>query len=265
VSSTAGSYEGRFGRVALTGAAVSILVALLALASLAWAYVSARGGSMTMSAAADLESFALFLATWVVMMAAMMFPSVAPVVLVYAQYIRQRQGPWPLLTALFVIGYLMIWSVAGLGAYVLVALLVPLIVAVPVVQAAPQVFLGATLGAAGLYQLSPLKDTCLGHCRSPLHWLFRGFRPGATGALRMGIDQGVFCLGCCAGFMVVLLGVGLASVASMAAVAAVIFIEKVLAPTPAVAKAVAVLLVGSGIAVATVPAVAELVMGGRLM
>jgi predicted metal-binding membrane protein len=265
LNSTASTFEDRFGRLALTGAAFSILVALLALAGAGWAYVSAQSGSMTMSIGADVESFAIFLATWVVMMAAMMFPSVAPVVLVYAQYTRRQAGPWPLLATLFVAGYLMIWGAVGVGAYVLVGLVAPLVGAIPSVQAAPQVFLGAAIGAGGLYQLTPLKEKCLGQCRSPLHWLIGGFRSGASGALRMGIEEGVFCVGCCAGLMLVLLAVGLASVGWMAAVAAVIFLEKVLAPTAAVAKAVAVLLVGFGIAVATIPTVAGFLMGGPPM
>jgi predicted metal-binding membrane protein len=265
LSSAAPNVEARFGRLALTGAAVSILVALLALAALAWAYVAAQSGSMTMSAGPDVTSFAIFLATWVVMMAAMMFPAFAPAVLVYAQYTRQRTGTWPLLAAVFVAGYLMIWSAVGVGAYALVMLLVPLIVEIPVVQASPHVFLGVVIGAAGVYQLTPLKDSLLRHCRSPFHWLFRGFRPGVKGAVLMGIDEGVVCLGCCAGLMLVLLAVGLASVGWMAAVSAVIFGEKVLAPTPAVAKGVAAALVGFGIAVATIPAFAQLVMGGAPM
>jgi predicted metal-binding membrane protein len=265
LSSAVQSFEGRFGRLALTGAALSILVALLALAGLAWVYVSSQGGARTMSVRPDVESFAIFLATWVVMMAAMMFPSVAPVVLVYARYTRQRARAWPLRAALFVAGYLMIWSAVGVAAFVLVALLAPFIVEIPIVQAAPQAFLGAVIAVGGLYQLTPLKDRCLGHCRSPLHWLFLGFRPGAPGALRMGLEEGVFCVGCCAGLMLVLLAVGVASVGWMAAVAAVIFIEKVLAPTPAVAKGIAVLLVGLGIAVVTIPTVAEFVMGGSTM
>ena len=220
---------------------------------------------MAMSTGRDLASFAIFLATWVVMMAAMMFPSVAPVVLVYARYTRQQGGAWALLTALFVTGYLLIWSAVGVAAYVVVVLLVPLVAEIPVVRTAPQVFLGAVIGAGGLYQLTPLKDRCLGHCRSPLHWLFRGFKPGATGALRMGLEEGVFCVGCCAGLMLVLLAVGLASVGWMAAVAAVIFIEKILAPSPVIAKGIAVLLVGFGLAIATIPAVAEFVMGGPSM
>ena len=265
MSSTIPSVEARFGRLALTGAAAAILVTLLALAAIAWAYVSTQSGSMGMSGGADVGSFAIFLTTWVVMMAAMMFPAFAPVVLVYAQYTKQRTGTWPWLAAIFVGGYLMIWSAVGVGAYVLVTLLVPLIVEIPVVRAAPQVFLGAVIGAAGVYQLTPLKDALLTHCRSPFHWLLRGYRPGLRGALFMGIDEGVVCLGCCVGLMLVLLAVGLASVGWMAAVAAVIFGEKVLAPTPAVAKGVAVVLVGFGIAVATIPAVSRLVMGGSPM
>lgn len=81
----------------------------------------------------------------------------------------------------------------------------------------------------------------------------------------MGIDEGVVCMGCCIGLMVVLLAVGLASVGWMAVVAAVIFGEKVLAPTPAIAKGVAIVLVGFGIAVATIPAVSWYVMGGSPM
>ena len=265
MSSTIPNVEARFGRLALTGAAVAILVTLLALAAIAWAYVSTQSGSMTMSGGADVASFAIFLTTWVVMMAAMMFPAFAPVVLVYAQYTRRRTGTWPLLAAIFVGGYLMIWSAVGVGAYVLVTLLVPLIVEIPMVRAAPQVFLGAVIGAAGVYQLTPLKDALLTHCRSPFHWLLRGYRPGLRGALFMGIDEGVVCMGCCVGLMLVLLAVGLASVGWMAAVAAVIFAEKVLAPTPAVAKGVAIVLVGFGIAVATIPAVARFVMGGSPM
>jgi predicted metal-binding membrane protein len=220
---------------------------------------------MTMSAAPDVASFAIFLATWVVMMAAMMFPAFAPVVLVYAQYARQRTRAWPLQAAVFVAGYLMIWSAVGVGAFALASMVVPFIVGIPVVRAAPEVFLGAVIGAAGVYQLTPLKDALLTHCRSPFHWLVRGFRPGVRGALLMGIDEGIVCLGCCAGLMLVLLAVGLASVAWMAAVAAVIFSEKVLAPTPAVARAVAVLLIGFGIGVATVPAIAQFAMGGSAM
>lgn len=261
MSSAASGLEQRYGRLALTVAAASILVALLVLAGLAWAYTATSAGSMAMSAAVDLPSLALFVTTWVVMMAAMMFPSIAPVVLVYAQYTRRQGAPWALLATLFVAGYLVVWGGVGIIAWAIVAVLVPPIAAFPAVQEAPQLFLGAVLASAGAYQLTPLKNACLGHCRSPMHWLFLGFRPGRDGALRMGLEEGVFCVGCCAGLMVVLLAVGLASVGWMAVVAAVIFVEKVLAPTAAVARAVGILLIGFGIAVATIAPVAGLVLG----
>jgi len=246
----------------LTAAAASILFALFVLAGLSWAYMAASGGVMPMSAGADLAGFVLFLTTWVVMMGAMMFPTVAPVVLVYSRYTRRQTRWWSVRTTLFVTGYLVIWTAAGVVAWMIVMLLVPALAAIPMVQAAPQLFLGAVLAAAGLYQLTPLKKACLGHCRSPMHWIFLGFRPGKRGALRMGLEEGVFCLGCCAGLMIVLLAVGLASVGWMAAVAAVIFIEKVIAPTAAVAKGVAILLLTLGIAVATIPAVADFMLRG---
>ncbi len=232
MSSAASSLEQRYGRLVLTAAAASILFALFVLAGLSWAYMAASGGVMPMSAGADLAGFVLFLTTWVVMMGAMMFPTVAPVVLVYSRYTRRQTRWWSVRTTLFVTGYLVIWTAAGVVAWMIVMLLVPALAAIPMVQAAPQLFLGAVLAAAGLYQLTPLKKACLGHCRSPMHWIFLGFRPGKP------------------------------SVGWMAAVAAVIFIEKVIAPTAAVAKGVAILLLTLGIAVATIPAVADFMLRG---
>jgi predicted metal-binding membrane protein len=98
-----------------------------------------------------------------------------------------------------------------------------------------------------------------------MHWIFLGYRPGQSGAIRMGLEEGVFCLGCCAGLMVVLLAVGLASVGWMAAIAAVIFVEKVLAPTEAVAKGIGLLLLALWIGVATLPVVAEFILSGGPM
>ena len=249
----------------LTTASASLLVALLVLAGLSWAYLATPGGAVAMSGEADPAGFVLFLTTWVVMMGAMMFPAVAPVVLVYTQYTRRQTTSWTVHAALFLTGYVVIWTAVGMVAWMIVALLEPPLTAIPIVQAAPQLFLGAALVAAGLYQLTPLKKACLGHCRSPMRWIFLGFRPGKSGALRMGLEEGVFCLGCCAGLMVMLLAVGLASVGWMAAVAAIIFVEKVLAPTAGVAKLVGLGLLAFGIAVATIPALAEFTLSGRSM
>ncbi len=249
--------EARYGRVALSGAAVAILVSLLALSALAWARTAELAMAMAPELALDVESLALFVSTWAVMMAAMMFPSVAPVVLVYAQYARRREPVWPLRTVLFVAGYLLVWSGVGALAYILALGASSVAEAVPLVAEHANVVLGLAFVAGGLYELSPLKNRCLGHCRSPLDWIFRGFAPGATGALRMGLAEGWYCLGCCAGLMLVLLAVGMSSLAWMGVVAAVIFVEKVLAPTPRVSRAVALGLVVLGVFIATVPTAAQ--------
>src|SRR5438105_9371634 len=143
----------------------------------------------------------LFLVTWVVMMVAMMFPSVAPITLAFASVTRSRgQGYVP--TAVFVIGYIGVWAAAGL---------IPLAVlqALNQVWMAPPAWLpraaGAVIVLAGVYQFTPLKDTCLRACRSPLGFVMtHDFGGGLLAALRAGAHHGVYCLGCCWALMAVL-------------------------------------------------------------
>lgn len=253
--------EARYGRLALGGAAGLILAALLGLAAVAWTYAATQPMTMRAGGPPDAVSLAIFLIAWVVMMAAMMFPSVAPVVLVYSQYARRTEARWFVPTGAFVGGYLMSWAGFGVAAYLAAATVDALVAAVPWLAEHRAVALGALIAAAAVYQLTPLKDRCLGRCRTPIHWIFHGFRPGRLGALRMGLTEGVYCVGCCAGLMVVLLGVGISSVAWMGAVAAVIFVEKVLSPTPRVARAIAVGLLVFGLAVAAVPGLGDVLLG----
>jgi predicted metal-binding membrane protein len=112
---------------------------------------------------------------------------------------------------------------------------------------------GAAVAAAGLYQLTPLKQVCLRHCRSPLHFLFTGWRDGPAGAVRMGVAHAAYCVGCCAGLMVVLFAVGVMSLLWMTVVAAVIFAEKVVPHGESVARAVALALVALGLWIAIAP------------
>jgi predicted metal-binding membrane protein len=246
--------EARYGRVALNGAAATILLSLLALSVLAWIRTADLTMGLMPMMTVDAASFVIFASTWAVMMAAMMFPSVAPVVLVYSQYARRvATSAWPARTALFVGGYFLVWAGVGMIAYFVAIAAASLVETVPVLAEHPNVALGLAFIAGGLYQLSPLKDRCLGHCRSPLHWILRGFAPGAGGAIRMGITEGVFCLGCCVGLMVVLLAVGMSSLAWMGAIAAVIFVEKVIAPTPRVSRLVALGLLAIGVFIAVAP------------
>ena len=167
-----------------------------------------------------------FLGVWVVMMAAMMFPSVAPTVALYSRMTRQRS---PLSPLLFAAGYLVTWAGAGLVAFALggdrsagsrATLLAW--------DRAGRWVAGATLVVAAVYELTPLKDVCLGKCRSPLGFLLGSWRDGRWGALRMGAKNGAWCVGCCWALMASLFALGVMSVAWMAFVAGLIAVEKTL-------------------------------------
>jgi len=160
-----------------------------------------------------------------VMMAAMMFPSVAPTVALYSRMIRQRSPISPLL---FAGGYLITWAGAGLVAFALAAGVGRIGGDVLAWDRAGRWVAGATLLIAAGYELSPLKDVCLGKCRSPLGFLIGAWRDGRGGAVRMGMRHGVWCVGCCWALMASLFALGVMSVAWMAFVAGLIALEKTL-------------------------------------
>ncbi|MFD8294247.1 DUF2182 domain-containing protein [Streptomyces lavendulae] len=212
---------------------------MAAIALLAWVLVvdQARGtgvepGTMGMGVP-------LFLLLWLVMMIAMMFPSVAPVALTWARAIG-RQAPTGAVraarTVQFVGGYLLAWTAFGLIAYGLLAATGALVDGHP--GAGRWIGAGAFL-VAGLYQFGRWKDLCLRHCRSPMGQLVRyaGFRPRARD-LRVGAHHGAYCVGCCWGLMVVLVPLGVMNVLAMAAVAVVIFVEKLWRLGPVFSRAV---------------------------
>src|SRR3954454_295299 len=161
-----------------------------------------------------------FLGLWTVMMAAMMLPSVSPLFSLYAQRTRSEPSSRTraLRTTSLVAGYLTAWAGFGVVAFVL-ARLGDQLVAVSSTGAA---WAGTTaLVAAGVYQLSPLKEYCLSHCRSPVSFLLHyGSLKGPTRDLQVGLRHGAFCVGCCWGLMVVLIVVGIMSLGWMAAIAA---------------------------------------------
>jgi predicted metal-binding membrane protein len=212
---------------------------------------------MDMGPGTDPGTLGFWVGAWVVMMAAMMFPSIAPMVVMYVRIQRGKRAKGrdrPVGgTAVFVGGYLLVWSLAGLAAYAIVRLgheLSPGFLAWD--RAGPYVAGGVILAAA-LYQLSPLKDVCLSKCRSPFAFLLTAWRPGRRGALRMGVEHGGWCVGCCWALMAALIALGAMSVGWMVFVAALIAVEKLL-PWKAVAnRSIAVLLACLGLAVAFAP------------
>jgi predicted metal-binding membrane protein len=173
----------------------------------------------------DLGGFGWFVGVWVVMMAAMMLPSIAPTVALYSRMTKQRS---PALPVVFVAGYLLTWAAAGVVAYGLAAAAARIGGDQLSWSSAGRPIAGATLLVAAVYELTPLKDVCLGKCRSPLGVLLGSWRDGFAGALRMGAKNGAWCLGCCWALMASLFALGVMSVPWMAVVAGLIAIEKTL-------------------------------------
>jgi predicted metal-binding membrane protein len=236
---------------------LGLLGLLLVLAAIAWAISGDQMTGMDAGPGTDPGTLGFFLGVWVVMMAAMMFPSIVPMVVMHVriQEGRKARGQSAPVgaTTLFVAGYLITWTVAGLvgfGAYELGKALTGDLFAWD--NAGPYLA-GGIIVAAAIYQLTPLKDTCLRHCRSPFFFLMEHWKPGRIGALRVGLVHGAWCVGCCWALMAALFALGVMSIGWMAFIAALIAIEKLL-PWRAVAnRGIAVLLLVLGLGVAITP------------
>ena len=204
---------------------LALVVLLLLLAAVAWWSTAEQMAGMDAGPGTDLGALGWFVGVWVVMMAAMMFPSVSPTVALYAQMTHRRGPSRPLL---FTSGYLFLWGVAGVTAYGLFHLGRSLFGADLSWHSGGQWFAGGALTVAALYELTPLKDVCLDKCRSPLGFLVGTWRDGRHGAMEMGARHGAWCLGCCWALMAALFALGVMSLAWMALLAALITLEKTL-------------------------------------
>jgi predicted metal-binding membrane protein len=205
---------------------------LIALAFVAWAVSDLRMSGMDSGPGSPLGTFSFFLITWVVMMTAMMFPSVGPMVAMYVSIHRGRrrkamaaeQGA----VAFFVAGYLLVWTTAGVLAYLGVKAGARLGgSSVTWAHGGRWIAAGILFGAA-VYEVTPLKQACLTRCRSPLSFVLTSWRSGRIGALQMGVRHGAWCLGCCWALMAALFALGVMSLAWMAVIGALIAIEKLL-------------------------------------
>jgi predicted metal-binding membrane protein len=204
---------------------LGLVATLLVLAGVGWWWTVVNMRGMDGGPWTGLGTLGWFLGTWVVMMAAMMFPSVAPTVALYSRMTRTRSPFAPLV---FTAGYLATWTGAGLVAFGL-GLAADRLPGDPLAWgSAGRSVAAATLLVAAAYELTPLKDACLRRCRSPLGVLLAGWRDGASGALRMGARNGAWCVGCCWALMASLFALGVMSVVWMALVAALIAVEKTL-------------------------------------
>jgi predicted metal-binding membrane protein len=236
---------------------LGLIFALLLLAAIAWAVTGDRMSGMDAGPGTNPGDLGFWVTAWVVMMAAMMFPSIAPMVVMQVRIEdgRRRQGKEVQTgtTALFVGGYLLTWTAAGLIGYGIIQLGEALSLDFLAWDEAGPYVAGGVIIAAAIYQLTPLKNVCLKHCRSPMMFLLERWQPGRLGALRMGLEHGGWCVGCCWGLMAALFALGVMSLGWMVFVAALIAIEKLL-PWRAVAnRGIAVVLVVLGLAVAFAP------------
>ena len=231
---------------ALTAARARLgLVALLfVLAAVSWLLTARWMSGMDAGSWTALGGFTWLLGVWVVMMAAMMFPSVAPTVALYSRLMRERSPAAPYV---FAAGYLVTWAVAGAAAYAIGVGLSHWLGDSIAWDNAGQEIAGATLLVAAVYELTPLKEVCLGKCRSPLGELLGSWRDGNVGALRMGTRIGAWCVGCCWALMAALFALGVMSITWMAFIAGIIAVEKLLPWRRVATYGVALLLLVIGL------------------
>jgi predicted metal-binding membrane protein len=200
---------------------------LAGIAGASWVLLFAMGDEMPMGAG-------LWLGAWTVMMAAMMLPSASPLVLLYSR----RSDT--LASTLLMAGYLLTWAFVGLAAYA-VAMRLP---------DPGDGAVAAVLIAAGVYQFTPLKSACLRRCRSPVDFLITHWRAGRLGALRIGLEHGAYCVGCCWALMAVLVVAGAMGLVWVVAIAAAVAAEKLLPGGPWLGRVGGIALLVAGIVVA---------------
>jgi predicted metal-binding membrane protein len=240
-ASPAESREGFAQVLAAVRTRLGLVATLFVLAGLAWWATVNQMVGMDAGPGTDLGALGWFVGVWVVMMAAMMFPSVAPTVALYARMTRQRSPVRPLF---FIAAYLVVWSAVGVLSYGLFELGKNLLGAQLAWDAGGRWLAAGILALAAVYELTPLKNACLARCRSPLGFLLGSWRDGPTGAIEMGSRHAAWCVGCCWALMAALFALGVMSLVWMAVVAALIAAEKTIPwRRPVVWTTTAILLV----------------------
>jgi predicted metal-binding membrane protein len=242
-----------------------VVTAVLVLTALAWTYVLWTAASMSAATSASsmpgmnmpgmnmgwtVAGFALTLAMWVVMMIGMMTPSAAPMILLYARVGRQaRADGRPFApTGWFAGGYLLAWSGFAVAASLAQLALAHMTLITPMLSAANNRFAGLVLVAAGIYQWTPLKHSCLSQCQAPLSFLQRhgGFQRDPRGSLKLGLRHGLACIGCCWALMMLLFVGGVMNLLWIAALSILVLLEKLLFFGRFVPPLVGLVLVAAG-------------------
>jgi predicted metal-binding membrane protein len=215
---------------------LAIILVAIPVAAWTWIAVMARDmyGSMQgasgwmMSTEWDWARVVLLWAMWAVMMTAMMLPTAAPLLLLYASAMRRSadvQAPARRVYALAA-GYIFVWALFSVAATALQRSLAKSVVLTPMMEPATPIFGAAVLAIAGVYQLTPLKRACLRICRSPLGFMMQRWRDGVAAAFRLGVEHGIYCLGCCWALMLILFAGGVMNLVVILALTAWVLVEK---------------------------------------
>jgi len=243
---------------------VVVTAGLVSVAGLGWVYLVylARGMS-SMDMSADLAmpqmqtwgvvDLALLFVMWAVMMVAMMVPSASPLILVVAAANRKRrERDHPLIpTGLFLLGYLLAWTAFSAAATAAQWGLHTTALLSPTMVGTSRVLGGLLLLTAGVFQFTSLKQACLTHCRSPLGFVTGHWREGSGGALRMGLEHGLYCVGCCWVLMALLFVAGVMNLLWVAVISLFVLAEKVLPKGELIGRLGGAALLVAGVVVLT--------------
>jgi predicted metal-binding membrane protein len=247
---------------------VAILAGMIGVTLLAWTYLLTSAATMsgmegmTMPEMADMPEmiqlrawsptdFLLMFAMWSVMLVGMMVPTAIPMTLIYAAVARKaaRQSTPMAPTAIFVLGYVSMWTLFSAGATVLQFLLERAALLSPMMVSKSPLLGAGILIAAGAYQWTPLKNVCLRHCRAPAQFFSEHWRGGALGAYRMGFDHGAWCLGCCAILMLLLFVGGVMNFLWIALISLFVLVEKVIPFGPNAGRVAGAAMIVAGIVI----------------
>jgi predicted metal-binding membrane protein len=236
---------------------LAIWLGLAAITALSWLYVYRQMGAMegmtdiampAVFAPWTIADFALNLGIWWAMMPGMMLPSAAPMVLTFAAINRRkRERGQPFVPAMvFTLGYLIAWGLFGVFATFADWGLERAALISPITGRLSPILGAIVVTVAGIYQLTPLKSVCLTHCRSPFDFVLNHWREDTGGALRMGIEHGLYCLGCCWFLMALLFAAGIMSLLWMGAITVFVFVEKLFPAGQWIARVSGIAMLGFG-------------------
>jgi predicted metal-binding membrane protein len=233
-----------------------VIAGIAGIVAVSWTYLffeADRMGSGDMAAMVelrprDLTGLALLFLMWAVMMVAMMLPSAMPMILLQAAVMRKIENGRSFAASLgvFVGGYVVVWTLFSIVATLTQAYLEHLALLSPMMVSKSVPLGGLILFAAGVYQVTPMKDVCLQHCRTPIAFVVAYWRPGVKGAFRMGLHHGLFCVGCCWALMSLLFVGGVMNLLWVSVIAIFVFIEKAAPFGCATGRVLGVLLIGIG-------------------